>query len=578
MQKATMWGVSVLLGMGCIAWAGDISVGVTIENGSILLPAEQAQVVSGQSNGQAVATTLLPLADGDGFEDFQVLAPLPPKAGVYRWTLQTAKPGRYCVTLEFNHPRNGNPFELRIGDQVLRGYAPGSGGGMSLVEIGEAELAAGPQPILLQTTNAPQDSYMTVGCLYFRPVALSNMTLPQIRAAIARHKPRKLPTELSMPRIFSDHMVLQRDRPVPVWGRAVPGDVVTVSFGGQTNSATSDATGRWKMVLEPMPASSTPRLLTVSSTRHSPLATRQFRDVLVGEVWLGSGQSNMEVSINDRAKSKPGAPVYECDEETIKFIGAGVDPLIRISSVTLGHSKEPAWVVLTRDMCRDAPATMVCSAILLRKKLDVPIGIIVRAQNSSAVGIWLSRDAVEGDVEIQRQLKEYETKECPRLTAEFPAKLKGWEVALATPEGKGRRKPAVPPPAGDTPTLGFIEGRVRQYGSAYDSQIAPVIPYALRGIVWDQGESREGIAGADMCAVLPALVRSWRVAWGREELPFFYIRKNQHPPKLPEAMNAIGHTVQIENRGLGQQTHPPDKAAYARRLVEAMEAVLYKHE
>ena len=534
-------------------------------NGAFVLTPQSA-FLERSSDGKSPPAQLLPVNDGDGVAEYQMLAPVGPAVGSIFWTVEAPKSERYVATLEYAHARNGNSFELLVGNQtVFQGDVPGTLGNIALVELGEIELPSGPQKISLKNISAPQNIFLNVVSLHLRPLSGKAMKLSDVRVAVDAAKSLKLPSGLLLPRIFSDHMVLQRGMPVPVWGRAVPQSQVTVTFAGQSKVATADATGWWMLRLNPLEAGG-PFAMEVSDGSKKV----GFSDVLVGEVWFGSGQSNMEVSVNDKAKTlQYGRPVFECDEETKQFIDAGVDPRIRISSITKGHSKDPAWVLLNAENCRDAPATMTCAAILLLQKFQVPVGIVVRAENSSPAGIWLSREAVEADVDLQKELLHYRKSEYPRLLTEYPAKLKEFE------DGKVKAKPPVPPQAADSPTAVFVEGRVQSCGVAYRNQIAPAIPYAVRGIVWDQGESKEGIQGASMSTVLPALVRSWRSAWGQPDLPFFYFQKNQHPQTLSSAMESLGHTFRIDNAGLKQETHPPDKLAYARRLFEAMNTQVY---
>ena len=288
----------------------------------------------------------------------------------------------------------------------------------------------------------------------------------------------------------------------------------------------------------------------------------------------------MEVSVKFLPKqAKPETP-YECDEETKSLLETGCDPLIRISAVTRDHLQLHGWVALTRENCLNAPALMSSVAVLLRKQLKVPIGMVVRCESSSPSGIWLSRDAVESDPEIQRQWHEYAENDYPKLVAAYPEKLKAWEVAVAKAKADGQREPAKP----NAPALAghcyqgnfFCEGRFDHYGVNYAGRIANVIPFAVRGIVWDQGESGTGIAGADQSAVMPALLREWRTGWGRGDLPFIYVDKKCLTSIHREAMAKLPATVRIDYQGLSTINHPPDKAAYARRVVEQMEQTVYR--
>ena len=541
-----------------------------LPNGALLLDPQHA---TWNKDGVLAPPRLQPFPDGDGFDADVVLAPVLPAEGGLVWETNLPKAGRYLVTLEFAQSRHGNGFEISAGEQVLSGFAPDTRRGMALQEVGALDLPEGAQTIQLKNTTTIENTFMSVGAVYLRPAAVCDMTRPEIRATLAQYKTHQTPKELSLPGVFSDHMVLQRRMAAPVWGRAAAGAAVSVRFRGQTKETRASDNGRWKVVLDPMEAGG-PFEIEISDGAQ----TKRLSDVLVGEVWLGSGQSNMEVSVKFLPGiTKPGAP-YECDDDTKTLLESGCDPLIRISAVTRDHNKTPQWTALTQENCLDVPALMSSVAVLLRKKLNIPVGVVVRCESSSSSGIWLSRDAVEGDMEIQRQLGEYAKNVYPQLAAEYPEKLKAWELAQEKAKADGSKPPARqnPPPLPGGFVVGAASnGRFEHYGINYTNRIEPVIPFAVRGVVWDQGEGGTGIAGADQTAVMPALVRSWRTAWARPELPFLYVRKNQHPETLPGAMEALGNTVQINNRGLGQINHPPDKAAYARRVFEQMERLLY---
>ncbi|MEI6556247.1 MAG: hypothetical protein WCL70_11710 [Paludibacter sp.] len=551
-----------------IAQITPISV-KSLPNGAYLLEPINAYWIKQNEN---VSPKLEAFPDGDGFEAQQLLSPLALTEGALGWNITVPKADRYFMTLEYAATNTGNAFEVKIGNQRLNSFAPDTRGSLALLELGEVNLSIGSQVIVLNNLSATGKTFLSVASIYLRPATKVGMTRPEIRAAITSQKTEKLPAELLMPSIFSDHMVLQRLRKVPIWGRSAPGTKVNVQLNGQKKQAVANETGRWKLLLDPMEAGG-PYKMEVSANGK----TIRYTDVLVGEVWFGSGQSNMEVSVKFLPKfATPEAP-YECDEETRKFLEAGCDSLIRISAVTRDHSKTPQWTSLTKDNYLDVPAMMSSVAVLLRNKLNIPIGIIVRCESSSSSGIWLSRDAVESDAEIQRQLRNYTDNEYPKLVAAYPEKLKAWEEASAKAKLDGTKaavKPNVPDLAGgfSLPYL-YNSGRSEHYGANYPIRIANVIPYAVTGIVWDQGENGTGIAGVDQSAVMPALVRSWREVWGDEKLPFIYVRKNKHPESLPNVLTALGNTYQVSNVGLGQINHPPDKTAYARRVVEQIDKI-----
>ena len=542
--------------------------------GAIFLGTEQANIIKPGAESAPVKAKPVPVLDGDGFPVDQVVQSVAPEAGALSWAVEVPKAGRYVATLEFSHTRHGNAFELRTGPEKLAGFVPDTRGGMALLEMGTLDLAAGLQTVTLLNTTTVEKTWMAVGSIYLRPTDRQAMTKPQIREAITKLKPRKLPTELLMPVVFSDRMVLQRDMPVPMWGRTVPGADISVKFAGQTKQVRSDVEGRWAVKLDPLKAGGPFELEVGDGTK-----TLHFNDVLVGEVWFGSGQSNMEVAVKFLPQFNKSSAPFECDEDTKQLLENGVHPQIRISAITRDRNKTPAWFELSRENCLEVPALMSCTAVLLRQKLNVPIGIVVRCESSSSSGIWLSRDNVEGEVEIQRQIREYAEKLYPQLVADYPNKVRAWEAAViqAQAQGKGLpAKPSAPTLPGGFPTSFFSEGRFEHYGANYPLRIANLAPFAVRGIVWDQGESGTGIAGADQTAVMPALVSSWRTAWGKSVLPFIYVNKKNFTAAHRDALARLPRTACADHEGLSTINHPPDKAAYARRIVEQMEQLVYQ--
>ncbi|MEK0447524.1 MAG: hypothetical protein RLZZ399_2845 [Verrucomicrobiota bacterium] len=536
-----------------------------LEDQPVLLRADQARWLGNDGVAKETPPKLQPVADPDGFPETQALAPLRPEEGAVSWTLEVKKKGRYLVTLEFQQASHGNAFEIQAGNATLKGFAPGTRGGMVLLEAGAVELEPGVQHVIFRNTSAPVPGWASVGSLYLRPAALQGMSKPEIRAAIASIKPRSLPTELFVPPVFSDHMVLQRDTPVPVWGRAKPGAEITVRCEAQTKRTTTDSQGRWRLQLDPMQAGG-PFAMEVQCDQKA----LSFSDILVGEVWFGSGQSNMEVSVDQPPKHAKFGVEFECDADTRQLLESGAHPQIRLSAITRDHRKDPAWFELTRENCTGVPALMSCTAILLHRKLNVPIGLVIRCESSSPSGYWLSRDVMERDPDIQKQISEYAETGYPAAFAAYQKKLQEWEASAKTAP-----QPLPPPLAGEKAAVAANGGHFDTTGIAYHTRIAGVIPFAVRGMVWDQGESGTGIGGADQSVVMPALVRSWRVAWGRSDLPFLYVDKRALQESHRNALAQLPGTARVEYQGLSMANHPPDKAAYARRLFEVMERVVY---
>ncbi len=317
--------------------------------------------------------------------------------------------------------------------------------------------------------------------------------------------------ELHLPRIFGDHMVLQTGQPVPVWGWADPGEAVTVRFAGQEKRVTAGADGRWLARLDALAVSALPAELTVIARE-----TKIFSDVLVGEVWLCSGQSNMEKPLGEQRGQKS---TLNAEEE----IRAADFPAIRMFKVTKAKASAPA-----RDLqgewtpCRpDTIDKIKFSAAgyffgrKIHRELGVPVGLIDSTWGGTRIEVWTA----------------------PAGFAAIPS-LAEFTAALKTPGAKAQ---------GSEPA------------SLYYAMIHPLVPFALRGALWYQGETNiidleEGMAYADK---MKALIEGWRGVW-QQEFSFYYVQIAPHlyhvirpaqvvspesTPRLWEAQTAVQSIV-----------------------------------
>jgi len=339
--------------------------------------------------------------------------------------------------------------------------------------------------------------------------------------------------------LFRDHAVLQRDKPVPVWGRAAPGEHVTVSFAGQAVGATAGPDGRWITVLAPLAANSTGADLTIAGK-----VTVTLHDVLVGEVWLCSGQSNMLMMVD---AGDPINRVVNADAE----VAAARHPLIRHFKVERRASAVPLeeargeWTVCSPGTVGHFTAAGYFFARDLLSRLDVPIGIINCTQGGTPVESWMS----------------------PAALAAFPG-LAG-----------GRPAPGV--------SQGDVDPQVP--GSLFNGMIHPLLHYAIRGAIWYQGEGNLGHA-ADYAVRFPAMITAWRSHFGQGDFPFFWVQLANFtsPTEAPgeqwallrEAQSkalslpATGQAVAIDIGEAGN-VHPRNKQEVGRRLALIAKAKVY---
>lgn len=317
------------------------------------------------------------------------------------------------------------------------------------------------------------------------------------------------PAKLKLPAVLASHMVLQRDMPVPIWGNAAPGTSVTVAFAGQTKSTKADDKGVWRLKLDPMTASDESRTMTIAvspaDTNQPPVA---LEDVLVGEVWVGSGQSNMQTPVSTYVK---GDPVLATN-------AAATYPRLRVM-----RSVGSRWEVASPSSLRSFSALLFSFAVPLQKTLNVPMGLMVGAAGGTPSGYWLSEQAYRGDAACQaavaKALEGYTEEKAALIQTAYTNALATWKQAAEAAKAAGKpepRKPAAPVKPGS------CQGVV---GNLYERWIRPYQPYAIRGVLWDQGEAGTAIRNVDQYTLMGALINGWRQEWGQGAFPFIYVQK-----------------------------------------------------
>ncbi len=377
--------------------------------------------------------------------------------------------------------------------------------------------------------------------------------------------------ELASP--FTSHLVLQREVPVPVWGTAEPGENVTVTFAGQTKRATAADDGQWRVVLAPLPTSVEPQSLVVTGSQtDDPL---ELSDVLVGEVWLCSGQSNMDFTVAKTEKYYFAGVQNEAEE-----VAAANYPRIRMFTGEWTKSHEPqarvagTWKVCNPETVREFSAIGYFFARDLQRVLKVPVGIVTLTYGASTAQAWIRREAIEADPRLKPVLDTFDAK----VKAYVPPteeQMKQWISALGkAKKGKNRAlgRPN-PDPIQDqhNPTVLF------------NGMIAPFVGFAVRGVLWYQGESIT--PPRDLFPIWnETLIQDWRKLWGRE-LPFYFCqvsaqRAASNGPdvrewqtealKLPATAMAV--TIDI---GDAHNVHPKNKQDVGDRLCRIALAKTY---
>ncbi len=306
--------------------------------------------------------------------------------------------------------------------------------------------------------------------------------------------------------LFSDHMVLQRNAEVPVWGTADAGAEVMVSFAGQKETTSSGKDGTWNVSLKPLKASSSPQTMTISSDDNSVT----IENVLVGDVWIGSGQSNMAGRAASYAKN---------DETLAAMVKQGTFPNIRL----MDGGPKPTWVETTSETIPRASALLFPFGERLQRELDVPIGLILGAVGGTPSGYWIPSETFASSEKCKASIAEFsKTFDAAKNQKQYEAQLAAWEKAAAKAKAEGKkpsgRKPS--PPVGPGGSL-----RGGQIGGLFDRYIRSAVGYRIKGVLWDQGEARSGVQGVDQFVMMSELIRGWRELWGQGDFPFLFVQK-----------------------------------------------------
>jgi len=384
--------------------------------------------------------------------------------------------------------------------------------------------------------------------------------------------------DVTLPPAISDHMVLQSEFSAPVWGTASPGEEVSVEIAGQMKSVKAGADGKWRVTLDAL-KSGGPHVLTVKGKN-----TVTVNDVLIGEVWVGSGQSNMaggvrSYSVNDPVLAEAAKQTYP----KLRLLRAG-----------------GKWAEATPAGNDGFSAILFAFGVALQRDLGVPVGLYVGAVGGTPSGYWLTEEMFRADAACQAQVQQLAAKYKPEdEEKKYDAALAKWKLAEEAAKKDG--KPAGRPPFRVLPPGAVTGGK---FGFLYEAHVRAFTGYGIRGVLWDQGESGTAISGVDQFQVMGALIRGWRKDWGRD-FPFLYVQKpsgmgcawkmddpvTKNADKfaaLPEQVPANGafrelhiaiqqhpNTAIVPCTDLGGMTHPTNKSGYGERSARVALGFVY---
>ncbi len=372
--------------------------------------------------------------------------------------------------------------------------------------------------------------------------------------------------EVKLHPLFSDHCVLQRDVPVPVWGTAAPGEEVVVTFGRQTRKAMAGSDGKWMVTLGKLRASEQPQVLQAGVARAT--------NVLVGEVWLCSGQSNMQWPLHQTSNSAAA-------------IAAAADPALRLFYTPRVSHDTPQDTVGTNWSVSGPASASNFSAVAwyfgreLRRALKVPVGLINSSWGGTPAEAWTPRPVLEAHPVLRAIVTNHEhacriySPEAART--QLVAQLVKWSNDVVKAKADGREPPRRPQLQENPATAS------RRPGCLYNGLIHPLVPCALRGAIWYQGESNSGKA-KEYETLLPVMIDAWRKDFGVGEFPFLQVQIAPHQgmvPAIREAQLRIArqhpNTYLAVITDVGEETdiHPKHKEPVGQRLAYIALAKVY---
>lgn len=381
-----------------------------------------------------------------------------------------------------------------------------------------------------------------------------------------------LHAELRLPAIIGDNMVLQQKQANPIWGWDTPGTEVTVKFAGQTKTAKAGADGKWTVKLDAVPANAKAATLSIQGS-----TVKELKNVLVGEVWVCSGQSNMGFNLSS---------TWDADLD----IAQANYPLIRLISVPQVGTQEiqddfkGQWDVCSPATAGSFTAVGYHYGKVLHEMLGVPVGLIDNAWGGSSCEAWVKRDLLEKDPRFKATIDTWKRTESTftqaafdKQVADHQAKVEAWVAARKEALKNHQPLPANPPRAPQNPMTGQ-----HRPGNLYAGVLHPIIGYGIKGAIWYQGESNASRA-KEYRDLFPFMIQHWRNEWKQGDFPFYWVQLADFKNELPEpgdsdwaelreaqtlTMSKLPHTGQCVITDLGESNdiHPKNKRDVAERL------------
>ena len=325
--------------------------------------------------------------------------------------------------------------------------------------------------------------------------------------------------KVTVSNLFTNHAILQRDAVIPVWGWAKPGESVTVRFAGQQRMATAGANGKWMVRLAPLHADAQGRTMVISGGNRV-----EIHDVLVGDVWLCSGQSNMQFPVDGSWARALHAR---------KEVAAAHFPLIHLLKIPRNNTPQPqenfkaAWMVCSPTTIKRFSAVGYFFGRDLLKKLHIPIGIIDSSYGGTIIQSWTPMSALRRTPALHSELQWFPlaARRYHQQLRQYHQKMAAWSAAVRRARAAGQSAPARPSikPPQNPFTLSRPSPDMAPV-SLFNAMIHPLIPYAIRGMVWDQGENNAWVNDPIYGTRLAAMINGWRRDWKTPKAPFLIVQ------------------------------------------------------
>lgn len=371
--------------------------------------------------------------------------------------------------------------------------------------------------------------------------------------------------DMKLPDVLGDSMVFQQKQIVPIWGTADVGETVVVTFQKQKLTTVADAQGKWRVNLKPLKPSFTAEVLTIQGKN-----TISLKDILVGEVWLVSGQSNMQWTLEQSKNGKE--EVSKANQPNIRLFNVSREVAFKKMTGKLAE-----WKVCNPESVKDFSGAGYYFGVELQKNLNIPIGLINSSYGGSQAEAWTPVEFLKTNPDLVATVERTKIweEERPRIKVEYDEAIKKWREESEKQKAVG----AKPSPSPGVPDA------LRDYrvaSSIYDGMIEPLMPFAIRGAAWYQGESNEARA-EQYNILLPTMIKSWREKWGQGNFPFGIIQlpnyRKQHDEPEESAWSFIREAqrktaLQTINTGLivtidigeANDIHPTNKLDVGKRM------------